>query len=99
MSRSNGRLEPEVIVNFSDGSEGFTYNKGKLEEAFRVGGILEKAPVKPPKDPAAAHIKREDIDLIVHEFEVSRAQAEKALLEHSGNLEKTLEALITPKAR
>jgi len=87
-------------VNFADGPEGFSYSKGRLEDAFRVGGVLEKAPTKPPKDPTAAHIaKREDVDLIVHEFDLTRPQAEKALLEHGGNLEKTLQAMITPKPR
>lgn len=39
-----------------------SYNKGKLEEAYRSGGILEK-PVKHSKEAHSA--KREDIDLIV----------------------------------
>ncbi|KAF9469402.1 hypothetical protein BDZ94DRAFT_1182231 [Collybia nuda] len=94
MSRSNGRLEPEVIVNFSDG---FSYAKGKMEEAFRTGGLMDKAPPKSVKDPAVASLKREDIDLIVHEFEIPRAQAEKALVEHGGDVSKTLQALINPQ--
>ena len=36
-----------------------------MEEAFRPGGILEKAPPKAVKDPNAALAKREDVDLIV----------------------------------
>ncbi|KAI0759491.1 hypothetical protein BC629DRAFT_1548786 [Irpex lacteus] len=89
MSRSNGRLEPEVIVNFADG---MAYSKGKLEEAFRPGGILDK-PVKQPKETFS--IKREDVDLIVHELEIPRAQAEKALATHGGDVVKTLIALIS----
>jgi len=92
MSRSNGRPEPEVIVNFADG---LSYSKGKMEEAFRAGGILEKVPTKALKDPAAAALKRDDIDLIVHEFEITRSQAEKFLLENSGDLPKTLLALVS----
>ena len=38
------------------------YSKGKMEEAFRTGGLLEK-PYKSTKE--AVHIKREDIDLIL----------------------------------
>jgi hypothetical protein len=34
-----------------------------MEEAYRTGGILEKAPAKAIKEPFA--FKREDIDLIV----------------------------------
>ncbi|KAF5387047.1 hypothetical protein D9615_001531 [Tricholomella constricta] len=93
MSRSNGRPESEVIMNFADG---FSYSKGKMEEAFRAGGILEKAPTKAAKDPAVAALKREDIDLVVHEFEISRTQAERALADNGGDLAKTLLALVTP---
>ncbi|PFH51707.1 hypothetical protein AMATHDRAFT_58507 [Amanita thiersii Skay4041] len=91
MSRSNGRLEPEVIINFADG---FSYSKGKLEEAFRPGGILEKAPPKAHKDPLPSSVKKEDVDLIVNEFEISRQRAEKALAEHDGDLGKALRALL-----
>lgn len=37
-----------------------------MEEAFRAGGLMDKTPSKPAKDSAAAALKREDIDLIVH---------------------------------
>jgi hypothetical protein len=88
-----------------------------MDEAYRPGGILEKAPTKPVKDPSAPALKREDIDIIVrccfrvflvvhkmytgsatqvHEFEIPRVQAEKALAENGGDLEKTLRSLITP---
>ena len=42
-----------------------SYSKGKLEEAFRAGGVLEKPPVKPHKDPALAALKKDDVELIV----------------------------------
>ena len=63
MSRSNGRLEPEVIVNVRDPffvpqhryirsiqqyADGYAYSKHKMEEAFRPGGFLEKPPAKSP---------------------------------------------------
>ncbi|KAF7799609.1 hypothetical protein EIP86_010847 [Pleurotus ostreatoroseus] len=60
MARSNGRPEPEVIVNFADG---MGYSKGKMEEAFRQGGLLDKPVIKGNKE--IAHAKREDVDLIV----------------------------------
>jgi hypothetical protein len=53
-------------LNFSQYADGFSYSKGKMEEAFRAGGFLDKAPSKPAKDPTVAALKREDIDLIVH---------------------------------
>ncbi|KAI0093763.1 hypothetical protein BDY19DRAFT_989307 [Irpex rosettiformis] len=87
MSRSNGRLEPEVIF-----ADGMAYSKGKLEEAFGPGGILDK-PVKQPRETFAG--KRDDVDLIVHELEISRVQAEKALADHNGDVVKTLVALVS----
>ncbi|KAF9038316.1 hypothetical protein BDZ89DRAFT_945760 [Hymenopellis radicata] len=91
MSRTNGK--PEVIVNYQDG---FSYSKGKMETALLPGGLLDKPPVKATKDPHAASIKKEDIDVIVNEFELSRPQAEKVLLQHGGDLLVALKALINP---
>ncbi|KAK7693911.1 hypothetical protein QCA50_003485 [Cerrena zonata] len=90
MSRSNGRPEPEVIIEFADG---MSYNKIKLEEAYRTGGILEK-PIKHVSKETRPVLKKDDIDLIVHELDVSRAQAEKALIENAGNIKRALEKLI-----
>jgi len=89
MSRSNG--QPEVIVNFADG---FAYSKQKMEEAFR---FLEKlTPTKPlvGGKSDSSPVKKEDVDLIVHEFEIPRAQAEKVLAENGGDLEKALRTLV-----
>jgi len=93
MSRSNGRLEPEVIVNYGDGC---AYSKYKLEEAFRTGGLLDKPVTTTTKPPAKGEhsLKKEDIDVIVHEFEIPRVQAEKVLLENGADLEKALRALV-----
>lgn len=44
-------------------ADGFSYSKGKLEEAWKE--IAEKVPAKPHKDPAVAALKKEDIDLVV----------------------------------
>lgn len=41
-----------------------SYNKIKLEEAYRSGGILEK-PVKHIAKEARPTVKKDDIDLIV----------------------------------
>jgi hypothetical protein len=46
-------------------ADGFSYSKGKMEEAYRAGGILEKTPTKAIKDPSTLALKREDVDLIV----------------------------------
>ncbi|KAJ3722792.1 hypothetical protein DFJ43DRAFT_658342 [Lentinula guzmanii] len=88
MSRSNGRPEPEVIMNFSDG---YSYSKAKLDSACFA--ILENGPTKVSKDTKPAS-KKEDIDLIVNEFEISRARAERALAENDKDVVKTIHALI-----
>ncbi|KAF7295630.1 hypothetical protein MIND_01103200 [Mycena indigotica] len=98
MSRStaNGRPEPEVIVNFGDG---FAYSKQAMGEAFRAGGLLDRPPAvlhaHPPLTKAQRElIKREDVDVIVSEFEIPKAQAERVLVEHKGNLQDALRALV-----
>ncbi|KAF5388999.1 hypothetical protein D9757_005120 [Collybiopsis confluens] len=108
MSRSNGRPEPEVIMNnhrlsfknvvrkvkFSDG---YSYSKSKLDAACFA--ILEHTPnqqkvamTKDGKDTKPP--KKEDIDLIVNEFEIPRPQAEKVLLENDKDVVKAMHALI-----
>jgi len=86
---SYGRPEPEVIANFADGH---SYSKGKMEEIFR-SGALDKPPSKPKE---VSHAKREDLDLIVHELEITRAEAEKALAKANGDVAKALTLLIKP---
>ncbi|KAH9952167.1 hypothetical protein B0H21DRAFT_716045 [Amylocystis lapponica] len=88
LSRTNGRPEPEVIVNFADG---FAYSKGKMEEAFRTG-LLDRPVAKVTKESSGA--KREDVDLLMHELEIPRAYAEKLLVESSGSVTKAFERWI-----
>ncbi|KAJ7080401.1 hypothetical protein B0H15DRAFT_486410 [Mycena belliarum] len=95
-SRTNGRPEPEVIVNYSDG---FSYVKGAMQEAFRPGGILEKPPTvlhsaTPLTKTQRDTIRREDVELIVTEFEIPKAQAERVLFEHKGNVTDALRSLV-----
>ncbi|KAH7914025.1 hypothetical protein BJ138DRAFT_1110946 [Hygrophoropsis aurantiaca] len=85
---NNGRgSDAEVIANFHDGH---SYNKAKLDEALR-SVILDR---KPPKVKDTTAVKREDIDFVVNEFEISRLKAEKALIDNGGDLAKTLRALV-----
>ncbi|KAJ7481098.1 hypothetical protein B0H11DRAFT_2024183 [Mycena galericulata] len=95
--RTNGRPEPEVIMNYNDG---FSYTKAAMAEAFRPGGILERPPAvshtaAPPLTKAQREaIKREDVELIVSEFEIPKAQAERVLAEHKGSVVDALRALM-----
>ncbi|KAJ7137874.1 hypothetical protein C8R44DRAFT_868246 [Mycena epipterygia] len=94
-SRTNGRPEPEVIMNYGDG---FSYVKGAMQEAFRAGGILEKAPAvvraAPLTKAQKETVRTEDVKLIVSEFEIPVAQAERVLAEHKGNVTDALRALV-----
>jgi len=87
--RSNGHPEPEVVVNYADG---YAYSKSKFEEGLRI--IFADKPAKPVK--TSSNVKKADVDLIVSELEIPRAQAEKALLDNGGDVVKALQALITP---
>ncbi|TRM59223.1 hypothetical protein BD626DRAFT_559672 [Schizophyllum amplum] len=92
MSRStNGRPEPEVIVQYLDG---FAYNKVKMEEAFLPGGFLAEKPATKPHPPKDPSVKKEDVDLIANEFELPRAKAEKILQQHAGDVTKALRSLV-----
>ncbi|KAJ7264908.1 hypothetical protein B0H12DRAFT_1101410 [Mycena haematopus] len=94
-SRTNGRPEPEVIMNYGDG---FSYVKAAMADAFRPGGILDKPPavIRPAPLTKAQRdtIRKEDVKLIVTEFEIPEAQAERVLLEHQGNVTNALRALV-----
>ncbi|KAI0636574.1 hypothetical protein C8Q77DRAFT_1093416 [Trametes polyzona] len=87
--RSNGRPEPEVIAQFLDGQ---SYSKGKLEEAFRTLR-LDKPYAKPPKAQPSP-FKAEDIDLLVREFEITRADAEKTLADADGKVVEAAQRLV-----
>ncbi|KAJ7073914.1 hypothetical protein C8F01DRAFT_1098674 [Mycena amicta] len=99
MSRSvaNGRPEPEVIVNFGDG---FSYSKQVMSEAFRTGGLLDRPAAAvlhahPPLTKAQKEcVKKEDVDVLVSEFEIPKVQAERVLADHKGNLQDALRALV-----
>lgn len=50
------------LISMSQFADGLAYSKGKLEDAFKTGGILDK-PFKTPKETIS--VKREDVDIIV----------------------------------
>ncbi|KAH7107594.1 hypothetical protein BKA62DRAFT_683871 [Auriculariales sp. MPI-PUGE-AT-0066] len=84
---ANGRSLPEVIVTFQDGQ---SYSKTRLDELAR-GGFFEKTTVKPAPKPS---VKKEDVDVIVRELEITRAEAEKVLQQHNGDLAGALRTLV-----
>ncbi|KAF8315164.1 carbohydrate kinase [Clavulina sp. PMI_390] len=89
---SNGKPEAEVIVEFQDG---LSYNKKRLEEAFASGAF--EAPARKPKEaPHGVDIKKDHLELLIKEFEITKAQAEKALVQHKGDLTATINTLVAP---
>ncbi|KAF8136654.1 hypothetical protein EV363DRAFT_1158616, partial [Boletus edulis] len=83
----NGR-EAEVIAQFNDG---YSYSKTKLDASLREL-VHDHKSVKSVKGQVA--VKKDDVDLIVKEFDISQAQAEKVLSENGGDLDRTLRALV-----
>jgi len=89
----NGRYaDAEVIVTFSDG---WSYSKTRMAKFQEDGGLSSVPPLsKPPREKEVVVPKKEDVQLIMTEFEVSKPVAEKALVQAKGNLKKALEILI-----
>ncbi|KAI9571272.1 hypothetical protein HD554DRAFT_2074791 [Boletus coccyginus] len=80
--------EAEVIAQFNDG---YSYSKTKLDASLREL-VHDRKSVKSVKGQVA--VKKDDVDFVVKEFDISQAQAEKALSENGGDLDKTLRALV-----
>jgi len=89
----NGRYpDAEVIVTFADG---WSYSKTRMAKFQADGGLSSVPPLpKPPKDMDVVVPQKEDVQLIMSEFEVSKPIAEKALVQAQGDLKKALEILI-----
>ncbi|KAF8559847.1 hypothetical protein OG21DRAFT_1480566 [Imleria badia] len=83
----NGR-EAEVIAQFNDG---YSYSKTKLDASLREL-VQDRKSVKSVKGQVA--VKKDDVDLVMKEFDITQAQAEKALSENEGDLDRTLLALV-----
>jgi len=76
-----------VIANFADG---LSYSKTKLEELFRAGFFEPKF----KKKAAVPSQKKEDVEFLMKEFEVSKAVAEKALIQNEGDLDRAVNFMI-----
>lgn len=89
-SAANGRGgQPEVIVSFVDGQ---SYSRTRLDEAFRAGFFDRPAPSKAAKETVNA--KKEDVECIVRELELTKPEAERVLTEHGGDLQAALRTLV-----
>ncbi|KIJ69212.1 hypothetical protein HYDPIDRAFT_36295 [Hydnomerulius pinastri MD-312] len=86
----NGR-EAEVIAQFNDG---YSYSKTKLDASLRevLTQASDRKAIKPVKNNAQF---ADNVKSIMETFEISKAQAEKALTENDGDREKTVRALVS----
>jgi hypothetical protein len=49
--------------------DGHAYSKTKLDAEYLPGGILDKGPAKLSKETPTSNIKKEDVDIIVCQFQ------------------------------
>ncbi|EJU00738.1 hypothetical protein DACRYDRAFT_108800 [Dacryopinax primogenitus] len=90
------RPQPEVIMSFQDG--------GFYSQQALVAGLTAveksyaewKARPKPVQPGADIKLVKEDVELVMSELDYTKAQAEKALREHGGSVEKVFEEYVKP---
>ncbi|XP_034988052.1 huntingtin-interacting protein K [Zootoca vivipara] len=89
----SGAADLERVTDYAEEKE---IQSSNLETAMSVIGDRrsreQKAKQEREKELAKVTIKKEDLELIMNEMEISRAAAERSLREHMGNV---VEALIT----
>uniref|UniRef100_A0A8C4UND7 Huntingtin interacting protein K n=1 Tax=Falco tinnunculus TaxID=100819 RepID=A0A8C4UND7_FALTI len=89
----SGAADLERVTDYAEEKE---IQSSNLETAMSVIGDRrsreQKAKQEREKELAKVTIKKEDLELIMTEMEISRAAAERSLREHMGNV---VEALIT----
>ncbi|XP_018898852.1 huntingtin-interacting protein K isoform X1 [Bemisia tabaci] len=102
LERVTDYVEEEEILNSNDLSSGRVVTRdGPFDLTFKALQVIgsrriEEAAEKQKKESELAkiQIKKEDVDLIVKEMEISRTTAERTLREHSGDVVKALTALV-----
>ncbi|NXI73347.1 HYPK protein, partial [Anseranas semipalmata] len=90
----SGAADLERVTDYAEEKE---IQSSNLETAMSVIGDRRSREQKAKqereeKELAKVTIKKEDLELIMNEMEISRAAAERSLREHMGNV---VEALIT----
>nr|XP_037847385.1 huntingtin-interacting protein K-like [Chlorocebus sabaeus] len=90
----NGAADLERVTDYAEEKE---IQSSNLETAMSVIGDRrsreQKAKQEQEKELAKVTIRKEDLELIITEMEISRAAAERSLREHMGNVVEALIAL------
>ncbi|XP_055065350.1 huntingtin-interacting protein K [Misgurnus anguillicaudatus] len=90
----SGAADLEKVTDYAEEKE---ISSSDLETAMSVIGDRrsreQKAKQEREKELAKVTIKKEDVELIMGEMEISRALAERSLREHMGNVVEALVAL------
>jgi len=100
-------------VPYSQFADGHSYSKNKMDEIMKSGALDKLPPRQKESHPhvkredveliASRELKWTDGNtngyprIQVHELEIPKSQAEKALHEAGGDMSKAVRALITPK--
>ncbi|XP_072004508.1 huntingtin-interacting protein K [Engystomops pustulosus] len=90
----SGAADLERVTDYAEEKE---IQSSNLETAMSVIGDRrsreQKAKQEKEKELAKVTIKKEDVELIMHEMEIPRSAAERSLREHMGNVVDALIAL------
>ena len=94
---NSGAADLEKVTDYAEEKE-ITTDGGNLNDAMNaISDRRRKEAEKKAeheKQLASVKVKREEVDLIVSEFEISKSKAERVLKEHNGNIAAALSALI-----
>ena len=94
-THSSGAADLEKVTDFAEEKE---IDAGNLNDAMSVIADKRKkdaeAKAEREKMLASVKVKKEEVEIIMNEFEVTKLKAERCLKEHNGDLKSALSALI-----
>ncbi|XP_037103806.1 huntingtin-interacting protein K [Syngnathus acus] len=92
----SGAADLERVTDYAEEKE---ISSSDLQTAMTVIGDRrsreQKAKIERERELAKVTIKKEDVELIMSEMEISRVSAERSLREHMGNVVEALVALTS----
>jgi NACalpha-BTF3-like transcription factor len=95
---NSGAADLEKVTDYAEEKEILDVGSGNLNNAMNAISDKRKkeADQKAEKEKqlASVKVKKEEVELLVNEFEIVKSKAERVLKEHSGDLSSALAALI-----